>query len=215
MWRFYWGLVCRIPALLWVAANRWKSIAAFILFFLALFNRQLGGRLVTSWHAISLWWAFLPVGILFVYGLMKSNYEHFCQLESNLNQKLTEQDRRYSVLQEENSRLNLEVNELKNKPPRTPFQERELQRIKSTIDGDSEQCRSVLRCLLGTGKLTRNTAGKVLHPPTGLTEAQTVEALTVLESQHLVVPSGQWIQNGYETTWEIPEKIELMLEELL
>ncbi len=83
MWRFHWILVRQIPVVLWTAANRWKSIAAFILFLLTLVNRRFGGKLVNSWHAISPWWAFLPVGLLFVYGLMRSNYEHFKQMESD------------------------------------------------------------------------------------------------------------------------------------
>jgi len=136
-------------------------------------------------------------------------------LDVRWQERIRQRDEELGAEKDRIEKLNAQVEDLKEKPTRTPFQKKEFQSIKSTVDGDSEQCKSVLRCLMRRGKLTRNAVGKIVHLPVGLTEAQTVEALTVLESQHLVVPSGQWIQNGYETTWEIPEKIELMLEELL
>jgi hypothetical protein len=81
MWAFYWRLTRRVPAILWTAANISKSVIAFAAFLLLLLNRYIGGKLLTWWHGISPWWAFLPVGLIFLYGLMKANYERYCQLE--------------------------------------------------------------------------------------------------------------------------------------
>lgn len=74
----------------------WLSTTAAIPFFIVLFNKPLGEKVMNSWHAISPWWSVIPVGLFFVYRLMRSNYAHFVTLEgenSKLSQELLQRDR--------------------------------------------------------------------------------------------------------------------------
>jgi len=107
MWRFYWALICGIPKALWNAVDLTLSVSAAVVFLLMLFNRQLGERLVMSWHAISPWWSLVPIAMIVIYGLMRSNYERYCHLESGLNQSVLD-------LKHENSALKKEISDLRN-----------------------------------------------------------------------------------------------------
>lgn len=88
MWRFYWTLTRGIPKALWNAADLWVSITAAAVFFIALFNQKLEEKLMISWHAVSPWWSVLPVGVFLLYALMRSNYKHYRQMESNFNNRI-------------------------------------------------------------------------------------------------------------------------------
>jgi hypothetical protein len=108
MWTFYWLLLRKIPHTLHTALD-WTVTALTVISFII---TLVGQRLVNSWHALSPWWSLLPLGLFFVYGMMRSNYEHFCELEKNFN-KTTEN------LKQDNARLKSELSPLKS-PPISP-----------------------------------------------------------------------------------------------
>lgn len=170
---------------------------------------------MTSWHAISLWWAFLPVGVLFVYGLMKSNYEHYCQLEADSNEKLSKQEQQYSSLREENSRLNLEVADLKRKPRSSISKERDFNAVKSLLEKHEDDDKTVLRLLLKVGSMKHNHGWHLAPLPEGFTHDRTQIALNKLAEDHLVTKETNYIPGGWEAVWQIAPWAAPHLKELL
>lgn len=73
--RFYWELVKRIPDLLWSSAGRLDKV-------ISVGSLGLTVPGVTPLWPFSAAWALLPLAALFVYGLMKANYEAFRAVES-------------------------------------------------------------------------------------------------------------------------------------
>ncbi len=214
MWRFYWVLVCGIPKALYNVADLTLSASAVVAFFLTLLNRRLGERLVMSWHAISPWWALLPMGLLFIYGLMRSNYEHYCQLESGFKDRLAKQEQQCLTLQQENIRLNLEANDLK-QPKRTPYQEKEYQAIKPAVDAYDENHKIILRHLLRCGKITKHMQGRLTPLPAGFSESLAADVLSRLASDHLITSDTRTSPGGWEIIWQIAPGAKSILEELL
>lgn len=139
MWSFYWALIRGIPKALWNAVDLTISASAFVMFFLTLFNRRIGERLMTSWNAISPWWSLVPVGIIVTYALMRSNYENYCRLESSLNQVI-------SGLTSENAALKKDVYELRN-PKTSPDEMRRrpfvLDKLKHLTQSEKEMLRYI------------------------------------------------------------------------
>lgn len=75
MLRFYWKLLRRTPILLWKSAKQWDAIAGIVSLCL------LGLRVSVEWLP---WWVIVaPIGILFLYGLIKANYETFQEIEAD------------------------------------------------------------------------------------------------------------------------------------
>jgi hypothetical protein len=116
MWEFYRGLVQETPKTLWSAFNRWISISALVPFVLALFNRAVGPWLMNSWQSISPWWSLLPIGALFLYGLMRVNYDRYRAVEGAYNRSISEQRveivRLQSALLEQEGRLSQKGSEI-------------------------------------------------------------------------------------------------------
>lgn len=180
MWRFYWVLICGIPKALWNAVDLTVSVSAAVVFLLMLFNRRLGERLLMSWHAISPWWSLVPVAMIVIYGLMRSNYEHYCHLETSLNQSILE-------LRQENSTLKAEVFDLRN-PKISPDEERRrqivLERIKRLKRCEKEMLRYIMDC--GTINWIALIDGKRFSP----SDVQGAIASGSLFSTQLLIASG-------------------------
>jgi hypothetical protein len=79
-WRFCGRLAWRAPGILWEASKGWVTFAGVAFLYLG-FNRQLADQGLSVFGSVSPLWALLPVGLLFVYGLMKANYEAFMHIE--------------------------------------------------------------------------------------------------------------------------------------
>jgi hypothetical protein len=82
--RFYWKLLLRGPVLLWEASKGWVTFTGIAAFYLAL-SPRLAKVGLSLFGSISPLWALLPVGLLFLYGLLKANYEQFQVVEEDRN----------------------------------------------------------------------------------------------------------------------------------
>lgn len=74
--RFYWKLLQRTPILLWESAKKWDTVAGIATFCL------LGLQVKVEW--LPWWMIFVPIGLLFLYGVLKFNYEEFRGLERRI-----------------------------------------------------------------------------------------------------------------------------------
>jgi hypothetical protein len=207
MWRYYWAIIRRIPALLWVAANWWKSVVVIIAFLLTLFNGPLGRRVTTSWQAISPWWALLPVGILLAYELMKSNYEQYCERERSLKEELAKVQHKCSSLKP--------VVTDPGKPQRTPLEEKNHQALKSRLEKYGEEEKTVLRHLSVHGKMVHRSGWDISPPVQGLTHDRTLAMLNKLLADQMVTPESQDIPGGWVRVWRISPGAISTLNELL
>ena len=75
--RFYWSLVCRIPALIFSATARVGTLSVMVVFIIVVLNRQWARFVMQNWMGFSPWWALIPVGALFIWALLKANFEKF------------------------------------------------------------------------------------------------------------------------------------------
>lgn len=73
----------RAPILLWQSARLWTEIAAIGSVVLAVMG------ISTGWP---LWSPLVPIGILFLYGLLRANYERFQELEADRDKIAVERD---------------------------------------------------------------------------------------------------------------------------
>jgi len=89
-------------------------------------------------------------------------------------------------------------------PASTPFQEKEFEDIKRIVDGYGKECKTVLRCIMRKGKLTKHTTGAIFPPLEGLTEVETRDALATVVGHHLVTERSERDATGFEIIWEIP-----------
>jgi hypothetical protein len=67
------------PRILWEASKGWVTFTGVAFLYLS-FNRQLAAWGLSVFGSISPLWGLLPVGLLFVYGMMKANYEELLKL---------------------------------------------------------------------------------------------------------------------------------------
>lgn len=74
MLRYYWSLLRRMPILLWGSAKRWEAVVGVITLCLTALGVSVGWR---PW-----WVVFAPILLLFLYGLLRTNYETFLEVES-------------------------------------------------------------------------------------------------------------------------------------
>jgi hypothetical protein len=75
MLRFYWKLLRRTPLLLWESARKWDTVAGIATLCL------LGLGVKVDWMP---WWlVFVPILLLFLYGLLNANYEAFRDIEQS------------------------------------------------------------------------------------------------------------------------------------
>ena len=80
-WRFYGRLVWQMLSILWAAADHYLTVVGVASFFVILLNPEIAVLAESAWSGISRWWALVPLGVLFAYGLMKANYEAFQEVE--------------------------------------------------------------------------------------------------------------------------------------
>ena len=76
--RHHLGLVWRTPFILYEASKGWTAFTT-VLFFYLLFNKKIAAWGYGVIGTVSPWWALVPVGLLFLYGLMQANYEKYQQ----------------------------------------------------------------------------------------------------------------------------------------
>lgn len=76
MLRYYWGLIRRAPMLVWEASKVWTTLTAVATLYLAL-SPELASWGLGVFGAISPLWALVPVGFLFLFGLLRASYEEF------------------------------------------------------------------------------------------------------------------------------------------
>ena len=200
MWRFYWTLTREIPQALWTAADLWVSIIAAVLFFVALFNQKLEEKFMISWHALSPWWSVLPVGMFLLYGLMRSNYEHYKQMESGFNRTI--------------EALNAEVANLK-KSPRNAAQERDYQEIKSVFDKYGEAEKAILWNLRRHGKMIFHHSAGLAPLPPGFNTDRAAPVLRKMAGDHILTEEYHPIPGGWQNIWQISPGALPILEELL
>jgi hypothetical protein len=221
MWRFYWTLIRTIPKLLWTAADLWVSIVAAVLFFTALFNQKLEEKLMISWHALSPWWSALPVGLFLLYRLMRSNYEHYRQMEAGFNetigalrQDLERELKESSTLRDKYQRLTAEINDLK-KPKRSPLEERTFQDIKAKLEKYGEDEKTLLRYLQKHEKIVQNHFMGFSPLPPGFNHDRAAAALSKLLADDLSTFEGRQVPNGWEKVWQIARWAIASLDDLL
>ena len=78
--RHHLGLVWRTPFILYEASKGWTTFTTVLVFYLVL-NKKIAAWGYGVIGTVSPWWALVPVGILFLYGLMQANYEAFTKVE--------------------------------------------------------------------------------------------------------------------------------------
>ena len=227
MWRFYWTLLREMPKLLWTAADLWVSITAAVLFFIALFNQKLEEKLMISWHALSPWWSVLPVGLFLLYGLMRSNYEHYKRMENGLNgtinalkEDIEKEVRSSSTLRNDYSRLLNDYNRLlevveSRKPKRTAQEERTFQEIKAKLEKYSESEKNLLRYLQRHGKMVQNHFMGFSPLPTGSDPITASAILSRMLADNITTSEGRQVPNGWEKVWQIAPGAASALDELL
>jgi hypothetical protein len=199
MRRFCWALICGIPKALWNAVDLTLSVAAAVVFLVMLFNRRLGERLLMSWHAISPWWSLVPIAMIVIYGLMRSNYEHYCHLESGLNQSVLD-------LKQENSALKAEISDLRN-PKVSPEEQERRQQVREILKACnfSKETKAALRSAL-------NFEGEI-RPAT--TRSSPFGSRASAEIMHQGVGSGLITGEGKDATLKIRPCFQAALRFLL
>lgn len=110
MWTFYWRLVRKIPHTLRSSMDLTVTCLTAVSFVLTL----IGPHLVDSWSSLPPWVPLIPVGLFFVYGMMRANYEHFREQEKSFADIL-------EVSDQDKDRLKSELSSLKSPeiPPET------------------------------------------------------------------------------------------------
>lgn len=78
---FYWRLLRQAPVLVWRAGDGTLKAFALAVALAGGLNHAWAAWIDSGWQGISPAWGFLPVGLLFVYGLLKANHEAFVALQ--------------------------------------------------------------------------------------------------------------------------------------
>jgi hypothetical protein len=83
----YWGGIVRLtPGLLITGAvSPVAAIIMLVTLLLLLFNRPLA-RSIMNWDGISSWWALVPIGLLFLYGIMRAIHARHVELQHERNE---------------------------------------------------------------------------------------------------------------------------------
>jgi hypothetical protein len=76
-WQFYSSVLVGALTEAYSAADKVIAGAAVVIFFAALFSKELARRLETGWEGLSRWWAIAPVCVLLIYRALRANYERF------------------------------------------------------------------------------------------------------------------------------------------
>jgi hypothetical protein len=101
MLRFYWSTVRRLHVILWTATDRYVTGLGIGSAVLTFFSPELAQVSWISVPALSRWWALLPLGVLFLYGMLRANYEAFKKIENrnaDLEAKLVSVEKRRTTL---------------------------------------------------------------------------------------------------------------------
>jgi hypothetical protein len=66
----------------WQASKGWTTFTAIVTFYLAL-SPKLAKWGISVFGTVSPWWALVPVGLLFIYGLLRTNLEEYQRVAAN------------------------------------------------------------------------------------------------------------------------------------
>ncbi len=83
MWKFYRQVAWSAVTEFWSATDKTLTATAVALFLVTLLNHKIAERLVKTWDGVSQWWSLVPIGLLVLYRLLRSNYEAFESLEKS------------------------------------------------------------------------------------------------------------------------------------
>jgi hypothetical protein len=107
MAKFYRSVAISALREFWTATDNVLASVAVLSFFLILFNRTLGEKIMTAWNGLSPWWSLIPIGMLVIYRLLRANYQKFAALE----ERLAKIERAVTPLQIEGFQLAAEIRE--------------------------------------------------------------------------------------------------------
>lgn len=107
---YWWAMAMKIPGLIFYSWRAVVTIPLCILFFIALFNRQIAEHLSEKWKGISPWWSVAVISILLLWGIMWAIYGR--DREVYLAYKAIED--RSIALQTENHEKDKHIEDLKN-----------------------------------------------------------------------------------------------------
>ena len=95
MFRYYLRILRDAAHLLWSSAIWVEETIAAIFFLILMFNEPLGKKML-SWEVgrIDATWALLPIGLLFLYALLRANYAQFATIEQARDQLKARVDQR-------------------------------------------------------------------------------------------------------------------------
>jgi hypothetical protein len=97
-YRYWRSIVIKIPNILFRSARIGLFIPIFILFLIALLNKQIAEQFNAAWRGVSPWYSAIIIGILLLYGIMCAIYERDRELYGA-----------YKAVKEELSQLRKEV----------------------------------------------------------------------------------------------------------
>jgi hypothetical protein len=82
---FYFALFKSAFTEAYDAVDAYLTFAAFLVFAVALFSKELSNQLEARWQGLSRWYSLLPLIAFFLYRLMRANYRHFKSAVSQLD----------------------------------------------------------------------------------------------------------------------------------
>lgn len=85
---FHWRLLCRVPQLLWRSVDKVVTAVGLFAAVLTALNEEWLALFKAEASAVSPAWGFLPVGLLFLYGLLRANYEERVSLAKGRDRAL-------------------------------------------------------------------------------------------------------------------------------
>jgi hypothetical protein len=89
MWRFYGRVAGQVPGILWEGVNRVVTGIALLIFLAWLLRPEWGQWLNAKWPDLPRWPAFVILGVLFLYGLLRANFRKFQTVETERDQERT------------------------------------------------------------------------------------------------------------------------------
>jgi hypothetical protein len=108
-----------------------------------------------------------------------------------------------------------EIQTLKKKPERSPFQDKEYQRLKDLLAVYDENHKALLGHLLRHGKMTKILGSNLSPLPAGFREELAATILDRLISDQLVTSDGHPSPGGWTASWRISPGAKSAIEELL
>jgi hypothetical protein len=81
-WGYWWDIIIKLPQMLFYSWRAVVTIPLFIIFFVALYNRQIAEYWFKKWKGISPWWSVFIIAIVLLWGVMGAIYERHKDLFS-------------------------------------------------------------------------------------------------------------------------------------